>query len=171
MVTTIGQKAQALVAVAQALDGLTPEDALQVLDVFPRLSRDQLGAIASLAKDLGDLGAEAVEDVLTYAAGSIAETVPSSPVRRAKTQRGHAKTGKGPGRPRSDNSTERLAYVNARGVVTLREFAEHFGLERSTACHWLRSAVRRRGWIAKGERQEYLSLAEAKRRAEAREAA
>lgn len=173
MTTTIGQKAAALAAVATALDGLTPEDALQVLDVFPRLSRDQLGAVASLAKDLAELDAESVEDVLTYAAGSIASAVPTPAPKAKRIARGKAKTpsGGGGGRKPSDASVERLAYVNAKGAITLRDFAAHFGVSHSTACHWLKAAVRRRGWIAKGEREEYLSLAEAKRRTEAREAA
>lgn len=162
MVLSIAKKAQALAAVATALDGLKPEDALEVLTLFPTMTSEKLGALASLAKDLGDASPEDRAAVVAMAEESIAAMLPQ-PEPRAPRIRTPPKSAS-PGRPMTESSAARRAFVDARGSVTLTEFAEHFGIDKEKACHWLKSAVVRRRWIAKGEREEYISLAEAERR-------
>lgn len=161
MVLTIAKKAQALGAVATALEGLTPEDGLEVLGMLPGLTAAKLGALCSLAKDLADVPPDDLASVLAMAEDSITDALPDRPARtpRAPRREGAAK----PGRPEGEKTRERLAYVEREGAVMLDAFAAHFGAEKDAACHWLKKQVQR-GKLAKGRTSEYLSLDEAARR-------
>ena len=161
MVLSIAMKARALGAVATALEGLSPEEAMEVLGLLPGLTAAKLGALCSLAKDLADVSSDDLGSVLAMAEESIAAALPDRPARASKAPRrdGAALIG----RPESETTRERLAYVESEGWVTLASFASHFGLKHDTACSWLAKQVGR-GKITKGEKGEYLSRREAERR-------
>lgn len=160
MVLTIAKKAAALGAVATALEGLTPEDGMEVLGMLPGLTAAKLGALCSLAKDLGDVPPDDLASVLAMAEESIAAALPDRPARAPRAQREvPAKIG----RPESESTKQRLAYLEREGAVTLASFAAHFEIKHDTACSWLAKQVER-GAIEKGAKGEYISLVEAGRR-------
>ena len=173
MATSLKKQAEVFAAIARGLEGLSPAAAREVVDVLPMMTPQVFGALASISRDLEPigLGSDDVRTVAEWVMETIEATTPPPPAKvkgrsRAATARKGSGPGAegGPGRPMGEESQARVAFIVERGTVSIDTFAARFGVDHDRALNWLKSAHLRRGWIAKGERGEYVSLAEAARR-------